>query len=179
MASSDDLALLGRAVDQQAGLLDRVRDDSLGNRTPCDAWTVQDLVDHIVAAPTKFAAMVRGQSIDWSAPTPAAGTEPVAALRAHGEDHFRAWRHTDDPAAAASIDWQCAEFAVHTWALAAAALGRTTTDLDADVAERGLAFMRANLTTDKRGPAFGPEQPAPEGADPYQRIAAFAGRRVW
>jgi hypothetical protein len=38
--------------------------------------------------------------------------------------------------------------------------------------------MRSNLTADGRGPAFGPEQPAPAGADAYQRIAAFAGRRV-
>lgn len=177
MASSDDLALLGRAVDQQASLLDVVRDDALGKRTPCDQWTVQDLVDHIVAAPTKFAAMVRGESIDWSAPTPSAGPDPVASLRSHAEDLLRAWRDSGDPAAAAGIDWQCAEFAVHTWDLAAA-LGRSTTDLDAGVAERGLAFMRANLTEDRRGPAFGPEQPAPEGADSYQRIAAFAGRRV-
>jgi hypothetical protein len=66
---------------------------------------------------------------------------------------------------------------VHSWDLATA-MGRSTGDLDAEVAERGLAFMRANLTEDNRGPAFGPEQAAPEGADAYQRIAAFAGRSV-
>jgi hypothetical protein len=46
------------------------------------------------------------------------------------------------------------------------------------VAERGLAFMRANLTPDNRGAAFGPEQTAPDDADAYQQIAAFAGRQV-
>ena len=66
---------------------------------------------------------------------------------------------------------------VHTWDLAAA-LHLSTRDLDREVAARGLAFMRANLTDDRRGPAFGPQQPAPEGADVYQRIAAFAGRSV-
>ena len=76
-----------------------------------------------------------------------------------------------------SLDWQCAELAVHTWDLATA-LGRPTGNLDAEVAERGLAFMRASLTEDYRGSAFGPEQPVPEGADPYQCIAAFAGRSV-
>jgi len=38
--------------------------------------------------------------------------------------------------------------------------------------------MRANLTDDNRTPAFGREQPAPDSADSYQRIAAFAGRSV-
>jgi hypothetical protein len=38
--------------------------------------------------------------------------------------------------------------------------------------------MQANLTDDNRGPVFGPEQPAPDGAGAYQRIAAFAGRSV-
>jgi hypothetical protein len=35
------------------------------------------------------------------------------------------------------------------------------------VAERGLAFMRANLQPEMRSTAFEPEQPAPEGADAY------------
>jgi hypothetical protein len=66
---------------------------------------------------------------------------------------------------------------VHTWDLAAA-LGRSSGDLDPEVAERGLVFMHANLTNDNRSPAFGPEQPAPDSADAYLRIAAFAGRPV-
>jgi len=52
------------------------------------------------------------------------------------------------------------------------------TDLDPDVAERGLAFMQASLNDDNRAPAFHPEQPAPPDADAYTRIAAFAGRKV-
>jgi hypothetical protein len=75
------------------------------------------------------------------------------------------------------LDWQCAELAVHTWDLATA-LGRSTGDLDAEVAERGLTFMRASLTEANRGPVFGPERPAPAGADAYQQAAAFAGRSV-
>ena len=66
---------------------------------------------------------------------------------------------------------------MHTSDLASV-LSRSTSDLDPEVAERGLAFMRANLTDENRSPAFGPERPEPEGADPYQRIAAFAGRSV-
>jgi uncharacterized protein (TIGR03086 family) len=173
----DDLAVLRRALEQLTALLGGVRPEALGDRTPCTAWTVQDLVDHVVIAPANFARMVRGESIDWSAPTPSAGTDAARAFQSHAEDLLRAWHDHDGSPGPAGLDWQCAEFAVHTWDLATA-LGRPTGDLDPKVAERGFAFMHANLTLDNRGPVFGPEQPAPEGADAYQRIAAFAGRSV-
>lgn len=70
-----------------------------------------------------------------------------------------------------------AELAVHAYDLTTA-LNRTTTDLDPEVAEAGLAFMTASMTDDMRGVAFSPEQPAPADADAYERIAAFAGRSV-
>ena len=70
-----------------------------------------------------------------------------------------------------------AELAVHTWDLATA-LGRDTNELDPALAEAGYAFMSESLTDERRGDAFNPEQPAPEGANAYERIAAFAGRSV-
>jgi uncharacterized protein (TIGR03086 family) len=149
----------------------------MGGGTPCEEWSVQDLVDHIVAAPEKFARMVRGEPIDWSAPTPSAGDDPAARFRSHAEELLRAWRGHDAGSGPVALDWLCAEFAVHTWDLATAT-GRTTGGLDPEVAEHGLAFMRANLTEDNRSPAFGSERPAPDGADAYQRIAAFSGRSV-
>jgi uncharacterized protein (TIGR03086 family) len=174
--TTDDEAVLRRGLDQLAGLLDDVRGEALGDPTPCPQWSVQDLVDHIVAAPSRFARMARGEAVDWSN-TPSAGRAPAAQFRSHAEDLLRAVGGDAAPGGPATVDWQCAELAVHTWDLATA-LGRSTGDLDAEVAERGLAFMRANLTEDNRGEAFGPEQQAPEGADAYQRIAAFAGRSV-
>jgi uncharacterized protein (TIGR03086 family) len=176
MTPDDDPAVLRRGLDRLAGLLDDVPGGALGDPTPCPQWSVQDLVDHIVAAPSRFARMARGEAVDWSA-TPSAGHEPAARFRAHAEDLLRVVGDDAASGGPVPLDWQCAEIAVHTWDLATA-LGRSTGDLDAEVAERGLAFMRASLTEDNRGPAFGPEQPAPEGADAYQRIAAFAGRAV-
>ena len=177
MEAEDDPVVLRRALDQLAGLLDEVPGGALSDGTPCEQWNVQDLVDHIVAAPSRFARMVRGEGIDWSAPTPSAGDDPAARFRSNADDLLRAVRDHAAPDARVDLDWQCAELAVHTWDLAAA-IGRSTADLDSEVAERGLAFMRANLTETNRGTAFGPEQPAPGDADPYQRVAAFSGRSV-
>lgn len=177
MTTPRGLEVLDRALNQIAELLDTVRPAQLGQGTPCEAWTVQDLVDHLVATPTKFARMLRGEQIDWSAPTPPAGADPAGSFRAHASDLITAWHEQDRAAASSGLDWQCAELAVHSWDLATA-LGRSTDTMGPEVAERGLAFMRASLTPENRKPAFGPEQQAPAGADAYHRIAAYAGRRV-
>ena len=177
MESDDDLAVLRRGLDQLTSLLGEVQPGLLDHSTPCEHWKVRDLVDHIVEAPNKFARMTRGESIDWSAPTPPAGDDPSTAFRSHADDLLRAWDEHQAAPRAAGLDWQCAELAVHTWDLATA-LRRPTDGLDPDVADRGLKFMRSSLAEDRRSPAFGPEQPLPAGADAYHRIAAFAGRRV-
>ena len=173
-SDADATRVLDRGLDQLDALLRTVGQEDLGLLTPCSDWTVSVLVDHLIQAPQRFAMMVRGDEVDWTAATPhaddalAAYQENVRALRAALAEH---------PDSGPPIDWQCAEIAVHTWDLATA-LGRSTDTLDPEVAERGRAFMLASLNDDNRSPAFGPEVQAPEDADSYTRIAAFAGRTV-
>jgi uncharacterized protein (TIGR03086 family) len=173
----DELAVLARGLDQASELLGSVGHDDLATPTPCAEWTVSDLVDHLVATPATFARMVRGEEVDWSAPTPRAGDDRAAVFRTGADALLGAWSDLGQGEAPMGPDWQSAEVAVHTYDLTAA-LGRPTAGLDPEVAERGLAFMQANLKPEIREPAFEAEQPAPEGADAYQRIAAFAGRSV-
>ncbi|HET6166788.1 MAG TPA: maleylpyruvate isomerase family mycothiol-dependent enzyme [Nocardioides sp.] len=172
-----ELDVLSRGLDQAAALLDSVGDVDLASATPCHDWTTAELVDHLAASPSKFAQMVRGDEVDWSAPTPHVGDDRADVFRAGSDELRAAWDAVGEGDAPISPDMQSAEFAVHTYDLAMA-LGRPTTELDAELAERGLAFLQDNLTPDNRGAAFLPEQAAPEGADAYQRIAAFAGRTV-
>ncbi len=169
------LAVLARGLDQAEALLGSVEGADLDAPTPCHDWTTAELVDHLVAAPRKFAQMVRGEEVDWSAPTPHVGDDRATVFRGAADQLMEAWEGAGG--APTGPDWQSAEIAVHTYDLATA-LGRPTADLDAEVAERGLVYMQANLTADNRGEVFRPEQPAPDGADAYQRIAAFAGRTV-
>lgn len=171
----DQLAVLARGLDQAEELLRSLDAVDPSVTTPCADWTMADLVDHVVAAPGRFAQMVRGEKVDWSAPTPHVEDDPAAAFRVGADDLLGAWSAAGE--APMGPDWQSAEIAVHTYDLAAG-VGRSTADFDAEVAERGLAFMQAQLTPEARGDVFGPEQPAPDDADAYQRIAAFAGRDV-
>ncbi len=174
MSDRAPLDILHTGLDQVTILLGAVSAEDLGRTTPCSDWSVSELVDHLVQTPHKFARMVRGEDVDWTAPTPHE-TDPLTAYRRQA-DELRA-ALADAPDAPPGPEWQCAELAVHSWDLATA-LDRSTADLDPDVAERGLAFMQASLTDDNRAPAFDPEQPAPPDADAYTRIAAFAGRKV-
>lgn len=171
--SRSSIDVLHTGLDQVEALLEAVGPDDGHRPTPCPDWSVRDLVDHLVLAPQRFARMTRGEDVDWSAPTPH-HDDPLTAYRRHA-DELRA-ALADNPDAPPGPDWQCAEIAVHSWDLASA-LDRSTADLDPEVAERGLAFMRASLTDENRAPAFQAEQPAPDGADAYARAAAFAGRR--
>jgi uncharacterized protein (TIGR03086 family) len=177
VTDNQDVLVLRRGLDQLADLLAKVGPGDLARSTPCAEWSLGELVDHVVAAPEKFARMVRGESIDWSAPTPAAGDNPAGAFRAHGDELLAALGDGAGREGAPGADWQCAELAVHTWDLATA-LGESTDGLEPEVAERGLALRQDNLTAENRDPAFGPAQPAPDGANAYDRIAAFAGRSV-
>ncbi len=174
---SADTTTLGTGLDQLVTLVGQVDDASAGAPTPCRDWTVDDLVDHVVEGTRNFARGVRGEDVDWSAATPHVEGDRAAAMRAAADDLLAAWAAADESSEGPPPQWQCSELAVHTWDLATA-LGRPTADLDPTVAEQGLAFMSQGLTDDNRGEAFGPEQPAPDDADAYERVAAFAGRPV-
>lgn len=175
--NASELDVLASALDQLGGLVDGVTADQRALPTPCPGWTLDQLLAHVVTGVGNFARGVRGEQVDWGAESPALGDDPGMEFRARADDLLAAWRDAAPEAEGPPPTWQCAELAVHTWDLATA-LGRPTSELDPEVARAGLGFMRAGLTDENRGDAFGPERPAPEGADPYQEIAAFAGREV-
>jgi uncharacterized protein (TIGR03086 family) len=172
----EPIDVLSRALDQTGDLLDRVNADVLARPTPCSEWDVAALADHIINDPKGFLLMMRGEQPDWSAPVPHVTEAWGPTFRAASDDLLQAWRDLGDDAQLPPAI-QFAEFAVHDWDLATA-LGLPVDRLDPEVAELGLEFMQANLKPEMRTGAFGPEQPAPPGAGPYDRIAAFAGRQV-
>jgi uncharacterized protein (TIGR03083 family) len=176
MSETAPLVALARALDQVGELLVHVQSVGLDRPTPCADWTLGQLADHVVAGPRNFAVMMRGEQPDWSAGPEHLESGWASAFRGSADDLMHLW-HGGAAPEGSDPDWQIAEFAVHAWDLSRA-LGRSTSELDPVVAQRGLAFMKANLRDDIRGEAFGPEQPAPADGDAYDAIAAFAGRAV-
>ena len=170
----ESVVVLSRALDQTGDVLTAVHEDQLSLPTPCGEWDVARLIAHLVASPRNFIEMARGNTPDWSAEPPQIGHDWAASFRSAADDLIHMWHQAGDSAEPGQVDWQTAEFALHTWDLARAT-GQST-ELNPDVALRGLAFMSGALTPENRGDAFGPEVPVPDDAPPYDRIAAFAGR---
>lgn len=159
-------------IDQAVALVESISTDQLDLPTPCTDWVVRDLADHLANSAAQIAVMARGEQPDWGSLADH-HDDPAAALRQAGDEIIAAF----DVGSSAPEGMVAAELAVHTWDLSTA-LGSDSAELDPAVAEVGFAFMDGELTDERRGDAFKPEQPAPEGANAYERIAAYAGRTV-
>lgn len=175
MASTDEAGILSRALDQTGDLLDRVHADTVSRPTPCRQWDVGTLADHVIADGTNFVTMLRGGEPDWGAPPPHVSESWGPTFKVGADDVLHAWGQ--GPGAAVPVGLLVAEYATHSWDLAQA-LDVPTSELDPELAEVGLAFMKATLKPEMRMGAFDAEVAAPEGAGAYERLAAFAGRRL-
>lgn len=174
---SNDVRVLGLALDQAGDVLEHVHEGRLGDPTPCSEWDVATLADHLVEGPARFLMMMRGEEPDWSAAPPHITDGWAGAFRSHADDLIHAWHQIQAAGGDAPFPpgMQVAEFAVHTGDLASA-IDFPVDQLDAQVAEAALAFLEGALKPEFRGDVFAPERPAPPGATPYAALAAFAGR---
>ncbi len=187
---SQPLTLLDRALDQAAELVAGTRPDQAELRTPCQSWTVRQLISHLIFDLDNFAASARGEKPDWSKPAGEVDGEWVGAFAAARRDLGAAWSAADLDAAVPTMsggeaplvsraDQQIAELAIHAWDLARAT-GQGE-QLDPDVAEYGLGWATRNLAAQFRGPelegkSFGAEVPVAADAPIYERLAGWFGR---
>lgn len=172
-----DIRLLSRALDQVGDVLTRVRAENLADPTPCRDWSLGQLIDHVVADCRNFRSMLLGEQIDWAGAPEHVREGWAETFREAGDDLVHEWHQLGDEESPVDPGMQIAEFAVHTWDLATA-IGFSTRGLDPDVAVRSRDFLAENLTEANRGDVFAPAQPVPDGAGPYQELAALAGREV-
>jgi uncharacterized protein (TIGR03086 family) len=151
--------------------------------TPCEEWTVRDLVQHIVDTQGMFLKFVGREQVEL----PSCADDPVAAVRGA---IAQVQADLDDPAVAEltfegmfgtqtfaeGVDrFLSFDLVVHGWDLA-----RATGQDEAIVPEEIDRLEQASKLFDStamRGPgAFGPEVAPPEGADGQTRVLAFLGR---
>src|SRR3954465_6532481 len=51
----NELQLLQRVVDETSRVVDHVSDAQMSNPSPCEGWTVRDVLNHITGGATMFA----------------------------------------------------------------------------------------------------------------------------
>jgi uncharacterized protein (TIGR03086 family) len=180
------------AARRLAGMIAGVTDEDLGRPTPCPAYTLGDLVEHVGGMALAFgsAAAKDGKygeqqpsgdasrlSGDWRSRIAGDLAALAEAWRAPG-----AWEGTtriagmDAPAAMVAIT-AADELVVHGWDVARAT-GRPY-DCEPDLLAAARRFLEAFTSAGlKPGPAvpFGPPRPAPGGAPELDHVIALAGR---
>jgi uncharacterized protein (TIGR03086 family) len=181
------------ATEQLAALVCATADDALGAPTPCPAYTVGDLIDHIGGVALAFTMAATKDTVgmpDQAAAGDASRLEPgfrdriaadLAALSTAWRDPS-AWTGTTkagpfempgEVAAMVAID----EVVVHGWDLAVATGQRfAADDATLEAARAFLAMFSGPGTEEQRGDAFGPVVPVPADAPLLDQVLAMSGR---
>jgi uncharacterized protein (TIGR03086 family) len=190
MTAPLDVDMLERACDIADRIMSGVQPGQLGDPTPCSDWTVQELMEHVVASTDFFAdaAECGGVAEDraWPEYSP---EELLPAYRHHAGRLVAAFRVPAvmgspmvilaGPATAAfCIQIAISERFVHAWDLAAAT-GQLFGDDGAGIAEALLAsseYLSVNSEVRMNTPPpLGPELTV-EGGGAIERLVAFLGR---
>jgi len=158
-----------------------IRADQYDDKTPCEEWTVRDLLAHMVGVVAGL-----GSAADGEPPAPFdLADDPAAQFDAASAAALAAWRRPgvldriiDGGAGAmpgrmlASIN--LLDTATHTWDLATAT-GQSQ-ELPTDVAAAALEASRMIVNDGIRPGRFAAERAAPAGATVTQQLVAFLGR---
>jgi uncharacterized protein (TIGR03086 family) len=180
---------LAQCQDVARGVLGNVTHDQLDLQTPCRQWKVSNLIDHLVGGQHWARRGVQGIEGGESGDGSSAGDfvslfddAAKANLAAFSEDG--ALGRTVNPGfgdmpAGALMGLSMTDTFTHAWDLAKAT-GQDT-NLAPELAAQLLEQSRQSIQPAFRsedGAIFGPEQSAPEGASPADRLAAFLGRAI-
>jgi uncharacterized protein (TIGR03086 family) len=192
VADPDRRAPLLKSYENAVVIVSGVAPEQVALRTPCPGYDVAGLIDHLVEAAHRAAALGRSQ-------TPPAGddsphvelADAPSQLRRAAEEAAQAWGDDSQLLASFIMPWgeeysgatlvnmYLAELAGHAWDLAMATgqLAR----LDPSLAASALDGARAMIKPQYRdmvakGSPFGVEIAPPPDADGWERLAAFMGR---
>lgn len=186
----DPRPLFAQALDQTERQIVAVRSDELGNSTPCAEFDVRALMGHMISVLRKLSLAGAGRDTSDVANV-IDGIDDAGWVKAFTEVRGEAERIWADDAildrmvtlpwatlpGRAVVDGYTHEFTVHSWDLAAAT-GRLN-GLDPALAERALKALTTLAPPESRDGqgAFGPVVPVHDDADPYSRLAGYAGRQ--
>jgi uncharacterized protein (TIGR03086 family) len=169
----------------------RIRPADLGRATPCDGWTLADLLAHLSVQHRGFAAAARGEGGDLAVWVPRPAPDPVAdflaataeVLTTFGADEvgvapFRLPEisTTMEFPVTQAMRFHFIDYVVHAWDLARST--GTTLDLDQPVlaAAWEVAQQVPGTSRGRPGSPFAPKVAAAPGAPLLDQIVALLGR---
>ena len=190
MTTTDRRPALVSAYELAATVAGRVEPGQLHLPTPCADFDVSTLVDHLVGAGHRAAALGRGEQPTVDEFPHVELADAPGALRAAGREAEAAWADDRRLDATVTMPWgetftgrtlvdmYLAELVTHAWDLAVATGQQLGGDgLAATALEAARSMLRPEYR-DAMGPGtpFGKEVEAPSDATVWERLAAFMGR---
>lgn len=185
---------LGPAAREMTRLVNGVRDDQLGEPTPCTTYTLGDLLQHVRGLAEAFTVAGRRQQPPGGSKPPPQGDASLLGENWRGEIGYWlgqlagtwsdpvAWQGTtwiagfEAPASAVGIT-AANELVVHGWDVARASSQQLVLDESALAPSREfVAMMSGPGSEEARGDAFGPALPVPVGATVMDEVVAGNGR---
>lgn len=181
------------AAGRLAGLISGVSDDQLAGPTPCPAYTLGDLIDHVGGLALAFNAAGQKEFGPYTEGTPSGdatrlGSDWRIRIPRDLGTLARTWQQSgawagmtriarmDAPAEMVGMTL-ADELLVHGWDVAMASGQRF--DYEPDVLEAAQSFLAQIANPDApAGPdvAFGPPRQLPDSAAPLDQVVAMAGR---
>src|SRR3954454_1691949 len=153
------------------------RSRSVEQSTPCEKWTVRDLLNHMLDTQRYFTGVARGEAPALPSPDPpdlidddvAAQYEQTrqATLAAFREPGVL--ENTGPSLGIAFVDQL-----VHGWDLANAT--NQDVNMPPELVAAAFGMIDGQLTDDRRGGAFKPAVPVADDATAQQRLLAYGGR---
>jgi uncharacterized protein (TIGR03086 family) len=192
MADPDRRSTLLESYENAAVIVAGIDPAQLRRPTPCPKYDVGGLIDHLVEAGHRAAALGRGQSPPAGDESPHVElSDAPGELRRGADEAAQAWSDHSKLSSKLTMPWgeeytgstvvnmYLAELAAHAWDLARATgqLDR----LDPSLALAALEGAQAVIKPRYRdmvepGAPFGAELPPPSDANDWDRFAAFTGR---
>jgi uncharacterized protein (TIGR03086 family) len=190
----DPRPMFATAVRTATAVISWVSPDQLSQPTPCRAFDVAALLDHLVLVASRITSLGRGTP-DFSATdggTAGWSASDIAAAWTHDiTEAVQAWDDPESLTRTITLPWATmpgdavlrmylSELLVHTWDLARATDQLPSWDDDAVLA--ALSLMETALPADIRGDAddaevpFAPVVPTSDDAAPIDRLVAWCGR---
>ncbi len=184
-ARTAGLILLERATSYFLGSLSMVTPEALPCPTPCSAWDLRALLQHVADSVAALGEAVVG-TVDIDPPPMScdARPDPVAALRDSSHRLLGAWTNATALQAVAIggrllpvgvvAGTGALEIAVHAWDIARAC--GSDHRLPAELAEELLELSHLIVTDADRPARFAPPVAVSPAAAPADRLVAFLGR---
>lgn len=182
-----DPAILASVLERNAGILGSVKEDQLGDATPCAEFTVKDLVNHIIGWTSAFGSVATGAETDFEQKTDFTAGDFRAEYQKAAAATTAAWQADGVMEREMTMPWgpmpgaqvqrlALMEAVVHGWDLAKAT-GQDA-EIPAQLAEPMLGGVKRIIPAGERTEgAFASEITVPDDASPTDKLVAYLGRK--